>query len=241
MKDATQQRLLEAAEDVFARKGFKAASIREICRQAGANIAAVNYYFGDKERLYIETLKYAHRTCTEGTPFPEWDHATPALEKLRDFIATVVRRVMQPRSLSSLQLIMRELAQPTAACAEIVRDYIQPIAEKLIAVLGELMPESSIQERYLAAFSIVGQCHFYRHHRSVAAMLIGEEEFQKFNAELVAAHITMFTFRGLGLTDKKMNRRQNNSAQRPLDQPSESQPMKIAGPIHAHDGKERSG
>ena len=66
MTDGPETRLLEAAERVFAEKGYKAASVREICKQAGLNIAGVNYYFGDKERLYIEAVKYAHRGCTEG-------------------------------------------------------------------------------------------------------------------------------------------------------------------------------
>src|ERR1700720_1237146 len=119
MTDITRQRLLEAAEEVFADKGFKAASVRDICRRADANIAAVNYYFGDKERLYIEAVKYAHRGCTDGAPFPEWGPHTPPSEKLREFIHVMVSRMLSPQSAASLQLMMREMAHPTAACAEV--------------------------------------------------------------------------------------------------------------------------
>ncbi|MGA9754367.1 MAG: TetR family transcriptional regulator, partial [Desulfobaccales bacterium] len=52
----TRQRLLEAAGEVFAKKGFRNTTIREICRRARANLAAVNYHFGDKERLYLAVL-----------------------------------------------------------------------------------------------------------------------------------------------------------------------------------------
>jgi AcrR family transcriptional regulator len=199
MTDPTQQRLLDAAEQVFAEKGFKAASIREICRRAGANIAAVNYYFGDKDRLYIEAVKYAHRACTQGMPFPEWAPGTPATEKLRDFIRVMVTRMLEPQSAESLQLMVREMAQPTAACVEVVREYIKPIASKLGEILAELLPSASATQRTLTAFSIVGQCLFYRHHRAVAALLIGEDEFQKYSVELVADHIIAFTFKALGL------------------------------------------
>ena len=48
----TEKRLLEAAGEVFAEFGYRAATVRQICEKAGANIAAVNYYFGDKEKLY---------------------------------------------------------------------------------------------------------------------------------------------------------------------------------------------
>ena len=47
--EATQLKLLEAAGRVFAEKGFQKATVREIVKAAGLrNIAAVNYYFGDK-------------------------------------------------------------------------------------------------------------------------------------------------------------------------------------------------
>ena len=49
---ATRQRLLEAGLEVFARDGFRGATIERICRRAGANIAAAHYHFGDKRRLY---------------------------------------------------------------------------------------------------------------------------------------------------------------------------------------------
>ncbi len=45
----TRQRLIEAVGEVFAERGFRAATVRDICQRAQANVAAVNYYFGDKE------------------------------------------------------------------------------------------------------------------------------------------------------------------------------------------------
>jgi AcrR family transcriptional regulator len=203
MTDATQQRLLEAAEEIFAAKGFEAASIREICKQAGANVAAINYYFGDKERLYIETVKYANRACTDGAPFPEWGPDTPPVQKLRDFIRVMVTRMMTPQSTASLQLMMREMTQPTAACVEMVRDYIRPIAQRLGGILAEVMPAASDQERTLVAFSIVGQCHFYRGQRAVASLLIGEDNFRQLDVERVTSHITAFTLGALGLEGER--------------------------------------
>jgi AcrR family transcriptional regulator len=202
MTDATQQRLLEAAEEVFAEKGFKAASIREICDRAAANLSAISFHFRGKERLYIEAVKYANRACAGGMPFPEWSPGTPPREKLRDFIRVMVTRMMEPHSAASLQLMMRELAQPTAACVEFVQEYIQPMAAKLGAILAELLPQAPVRQHYLTAFSIVGQCLFYRFHRAVAALLVGEEEFQSYTAAEVANHITAFTFKALGLDER---------------------------------------
>jgi hypothetical protein len=55
---ATRKKLLAAAGRVFAEKGYHDATIAEICRLAGTNIAAVNYHFSDKETLYLEALRF---------------------------------------------------------------------------------------------------------------------------------------------------------------------------------------
>src|SRR5713101_107359 len=92
--DATQGRVLEAAGQVFADKGFEGATVREICQKAGVNIAAVNYYFRDKERLYIEAVKSACQRPAQQVPFPDWPAGTPALVKLQDFILVFARRML---------------------------------------------------------------------------------------------------------------------------------------------------
>src|SRR5512145_2556330 len=52
----TRQRLLDAAEALFARRGLAGTSVREITEAAGANLAAINYHFRSKENLYIEVF-----------------------------------------------------------------------------------------------------------------------------------------------------------------------------------------
>ena len=55
----TRARLLHAAERLFADRGFKKVTVRDICRAARANVAAVNYHFGDKLGLYREVMQSA--------------------------------------------------------------------------------------------------------------------------------------------------------------------------------------
>src|SRR5438105_1421475 len=138
----TKQRLLEAAEEVFATKGYEGASVEEITRKAGANRAAISFHFGGKERLYVETVKYAHRLCHQGVPFPEWPAGTPAVERLRGFIRTMVTRMVAEPDPFATQVMMREMAQPTAACVEVVREYIRPMADILRGLLAELLPDA---------------------------------------------------------------------------------------------------
>jgi AcrR family transcriptional regulator len=187
----TKQRVLEAAEELFATSGYDGTSVEEITRRAKANRAAVSFHFGGKERLYIEAVKYAHRNCIQGAPFPEWPTNTSATERLRGFIRTMIARMTADISAASAQLMMREMVQPTAACEEVVQEYIRPMASVLIGILDEMLPaEMSQRKRYLLGFSIVAQCLFYKTNRPIAAKLIGEDEFKKLDVETLSNHVT---------------------------------------------------
>jgi AcrR family transcriptional regulator len=188
---STKQRLLEAAEDLFAASGFDGVSVDMITRRAKANRAAVSFHFGGKERLYIEAVKYAHRNCIQGAPFPEWPTGTPPEMRLGGFIRTMLARMTTEISAASAQLMMREMVQPTAACEEVVREYIRPMADVLVQILDEMLPaDVPMPRRYMLGFSIVAQCLFYRTNRSVAALLMGEDEFRKLDVETLTEHVT---------------------------------------------------
>jgi AcrR family transcriptional regulator len=197
--DATPERVIEAAGEIFAEKGFDSATVREICHRGKANLAAINYYFGDKRRLYIEAVKRAHKNRAELFPLPEWKVGTPPQKKLADFVLTLLRRMISPAgSKWEGQLLLREIAHPTEACQELVRDYIRPNFEALGSILEELMPGATPEKRHLVGFSIVGQCLHYRVTAPVTRMLVSEGEFSRYQPEQLAEHITEFTLRGIG-------------------------------------------
>lgn len=196
----TIRRLLEAAGEIFAEKGFKGATVREITSRGGANLALVNYHFGDKERLYIEAVK--HAVCGEPADMRlEWPAGASPAAKLHDFILFQLRKFLDPNRPAWLAcLIMRELTQPSEACAELVRDYIEPRSKILIGILRELLPPNTPRSKvFLTAFSIVGQCHFYCSHRPIIRLLIGEDAYQHLDPDTLAEHITQFTLRALGV------------------------------------------
>ena len=197
--EATPKRVIEAAGEVFAAKGFDSATVREICRRGRANLAAINYYFGDKRRLYVEAVKRAHKNRADLFPLPQWAPGTPPAQKLREFVLTMLRRMISPEgSKWEGELLLREIAHPTEACQELVRDYIRPNFEALGCILEELMPDATPEKRHLVGFSIVGQCLHYRVTAPVTRMLVSEGEFSGYQPEKLAAHIAEFTLRGIG-------------------------------------------
>jgi TetR/AcrR family transcriptional regulator, regulator of cefoperazone and chloramphenicol sensitivity len=203
--DTTRVRILEAAGQIFADRGFEATTVRDICQAAGANVAAVNYYFGDKERLYIEAVVRAHRWRLDQAQLPEWDASTTPREKLADFILTFFRRVLGgPDDTWRTRLVMREIMQPSSACAEIAQSNIRPQFEILQSILRELLPaDTSDEELHLLAFSIVGQCLFYHVANPIIQNLVEESEHATYDVDKLSAHVTKFT---LGAIDARIAR-----------------------------------
>jgi AcrR family transcriptional regulator len=199
--EATKDRILAAAGRVFAERGFRDATVREICQAAQVNLAAVNYHFGDKERLYIESVKQAHRSRFDKVPMPQWSADTPPAGKLHDFIYTFLCRVLADDENDwQCHLMMRELASPTAACEELVRDYIRPHFALLQSIIAELVPrETSEVERHRIGFSIVGQCLHYRIAQPIVRLLVSPEEFERSGPAELAEHISRWTLAALGV------------------------------------------
>lgn len=196
--DTTRQRLLEAAGQVFAAKGFEAGTVREICERAEANVAAVNYYFGDKQRLYIDAVREAKCVRDEEVPLPAWPAELSAEDRLREFIRIMLLRTLGDRAEWHLELMLRELARPTAACREVVEDYIRPMAEELQRILRDLLPpDTSPDELWLVGFSIVGQCLFYYVQRPIVEQLVGPDHYRGLTTDLLADHIANFTLAAL--------------------------------------------
>ncbi len=194
--DDTQRRIFEAAGPIFAEAGFKAATVKRICDEAGANIGAVNYYFRSKEQLYIETVRHAYESCAASAPMPQWPEGTPARVRLRDFIRVFLTRlIVQKRPDWHTRLIMREVADPTpGACSEFVSNFVRPTFNVLSSILRDLLPdEVPADKRFLIAASIAGQCLHYHHSRHVIRLLAGEETFRDLDLDRLTDHITAFS------------------------------------------------
>jgi TetR/AcrR family transcriptional regulator, regulator of cefoperazone and chloramphenicol sensitivity len=193
-----RETLLNAAGQVFAEKGFEDATIRQICKKAGLNVAAVNYYFRDKKALYLEAVKLAN--CS-GAQTPQIDALpdAPPEQLLEAFVRQMMEMMLDDgRPSWHIELMMREMGRPTDACVELVRSFIGPKFEMLLQILDQLLPADVPKfDRNLHAFSIISQCLLYRYHRPVGRLLVGEEAYAALDVDRLTRHITDFSLAGL--------------------------------------------
>ena len=154
----TRARLLKAASRTFANNGYQESTIAEICEQAQANIAAVNYHFGDKQTLYLEAWRYAFNEELSRYPadggVPR--HA-PAEQRLAGRIGSLIRRIAAEDSYS-FAIIHKELAQPTQLLADILEKEINPQRQQMLGLLRECLGHTaSEQQLHYCHASIIGQ------------------------------------------------------------------------------------
>ncbi len=199
LQDTTKVRLLEAAGQEFAEKGFECSRIRTICERAQANVAAVNYHFGDMEQLYVQAVLEAHR-CGFESELGDEPEAAEAPEQLRSFIRHFLSRVLALHAPDDWRhrLMMREMLHPTPASDILIREAIRPRFERLTRILRQLCPEAEERKLQALAFSVIGQCLHYKMARSITERLIGAEAMEALDLDFLTEHITTFCLAALG-------------------------------------------
>ena len=196
----THDALLRAAGEVFADRGYRLGTIREICRRAGANGAAVNYHYGGKQALYTAVLRHAYRCALEKHP-PDFGVKTgaPAEERLRAFVHSFLLRIFDDGPCAWRgRLIAREMVDPTGALDRLVREEIRPQADLLrsivIAILGRPADEELIR---LCGCSVMSQCVFYFNCRPVLERLFPDQAVDAASVERLASHVVEFSLAAL--------------------------------------------
>jgi len=192
----TRQRVMEAAVEVFAEQGFRKATVRDICRRAHANVAAINYHFRDKEGLYTAVLQYAHQCACEKYPPQLGLRGNATLEqRLLAFVRSLLLRIFdEGRHAWHGKLMSREMFEPTSALDALVENNIRPLAQQLESIVSGLLGTRTNSELVrLCTMSIVSQCVFYHHARPVVNRLYPNQKYTLKDVDRLAGHITSFS------------------------------------------------
>jgi TetR/AcrR family transcriptional regulator, regulator of cefoperazone and chloramphenicol sensitivity len=194
--ELTRDKLIEAAGEVFADRGYRAATIREICRRAGANVAAVNYTFGDKMGLYTEVLRHSMRAAGQAAAMSAaLDSGLSPEGTIRGVIRARLMSLCQgPRPDWHIRLVMHEFSHPTPAMGRVVDEGMRPIYDRVRKAVGELigLPPDHETTR-LSVNSIVGQILFYTFSQPVLARLQPELKLTPEQLDRIAEHIADFS------------------------------------------------
>jgi AcrR family transcriptional regulator len=193
--DPTRERLVEAAGRVFAERGYYSTTVRQICRKAGVNVAAVNYHFGDKLGLYTEVLERSVRAAQIEAVRNALDQNAPPEDILRTVIRTRLRGVCRGDLPDwHFRLMVHELAQPTPALTRLMKKVSRPIYARLLDLIGKLiaLPPTD-QETRLCANSIMGQIFLYVLGGPLLARVWPELKMTSEQVERIADHIADFS------------------------------------------------
>ncbi len=207
VEDSVAWRILVAAGPIFADKGFSGATVREICDSADVNLASVNYYFGDKQQLYLQTVLLAREMRVQQVPTPVWQSGTSPEDKLQQFIEMILRRMVvgHPHIPWQVKLLVNEIQHPTDACQSLVHSYFRPFLESLSNVIGEVAGRPLAEdEAALLSMSVIGQCMIYRFAPETSRMALSycpvtnshAPDYQQALSQLTE-QITLFSIAGI--------------------------------------------
>ena len=156
---AKKEKLLAAAGDVFIEKGFRDATVAEICARAEANISAVNYHFGSKEALYQEAWRHSFAESLKAYPMDGGVSETAsAEERLRGQLTSMIQRIADENN-KDFFIAQMEIINPTGLLQEVMKTELIPMRQQTLALVRELLgPEATEQQVHYCEISIISMC-----------------------------------------------------------------------------------
>jgi AcrR family transcriptional regulator len=202
----TKQRLLAAASQLFAAHGFHATTMRAIAARARVNLASGHYHYGSKKELYLEVLR---AQFAEIRALLARRGAAPPASELGRLMRPALEALLRVRTTAMLDLLIgpppglhatlmqREMVDPSEALPIIVGEFIRPMMREVEQIVAHLEPGLSRAQVRDCAFSIVGQCLFYRFTMPAMLRIMGRRTYPRGMARAAAEHVSEFSLGGL--------------------------------------------
>lgn len=217
-KQNAREALLKAAERLFIERGYQAVSTRDLAEEAKVNLGAIQYHFGSKAGLFVETIYSMMQGsgCVTGRLMlgaPVSDREEAAL-RLCGFLFSFLDYLLRPRGPQACRLMFREVLGDTsrdrdmleALVTSFIRDFSGPTRDALVNVIGVINPSLSKTELNRSAHSLMGQCAFYFTHRPFTERLDAESYDDPRVFKEIGSHICAFSLRGLGCDENFISR-----------------------------------
>lgn len=206
----SKRKLLDAAEELFAEKGFDLVSVRDITKAAKANVAAVNYHFGGREQLIaLVVIRYIQPVNEERLARLEmaekkWPNKQVPLEEILDaFVRPLVTAVRKSELSERLycRMLGRILGMREEAFPPVIFDQLAHLREKYAKAITRVLPGLPEEDLiWRMHFTMGGMIHMLSHQEMLARMTGGASG--TLGADALVARFTRYAAAGLqeGLT-----------------------------------------
>jgi AcrR family transcriptional regulator len=194
----TRQRLLDAAIHLFSENGFKKVTVRDLCHRAHANVAAVNYHFGDKSGLYLEAFRLGVEDAKATNAEAQAAGAgKPPEEKLRAFLQVFMHRLNSPKRFPWLQRMMtHEMVDPTPALDLMIDEVIRPRLDYLSRIVADLLHCPVADPRVLRCANSISAQMFIYFWKSVSERVL-QAKVTENEVDALTEHILEFSLAGI--------------------------------------------
>ena len=201
-RSETRLRLLAAASEEFAQRGYANARVRHIVDQAKVNLAAVNYHFGGKEGLYRATLAHlAERRAADNAPIAQRRGRTPRA-RLERHVFSLLERYLEPHGAVLGRILAHEAMNPTTHLEGLIAESLGPELGYLRKLLAEAVPAASAAAVELAAIGVLGQCLLYQFAHPALGRVQPALPQGKTLCRAVSRHVAAMTLGGLTALEK---------------------------------------
>lgn len=160
LKPDTKDRILEAAEEFFAERGFAGTSMRALTQAAGVNLAAAHYHFGSKEGLFeaviqlrVEPISQEQRKQLDQLETRVGGDPPRAEEVVRAFLGPLLAAGSEP---GVERLVGRLYAEPRSLVQPIVERLFTDLSDRFASALARALPHTPVEELRWRFHFIVG-------------------------------------------------------------------------------------
>jgi len=200
--EQTMQNLLAAARKLFAERGFRSTSVRDIANEAGSNVAAVNYHFGSKENLYREVFR-GHKVAARergAAAVEEILKETNGRPSVESVLEAFARGSRKGRKLSEtrmwLMLMNRELLEPHLEPQFGFEEIIQPLLQILSRAISAASPDLGAKSMHMCIHSFLAQLA-HMDNLQVYLGALDSKEIPMLDFDEAIRHIVNFTSAGI--------------------------------------------
>jgi len=197
----TRERLLDAAEKLFAERGFAGASVREITAEVPCNLASVNYHFRSKDLLYQEVFRRRLAKMREQRLAVIRDSLSSAEQPaLVALLYTFASSFLEPYVTDGegrmlMHLISHEILEPHLPPGMFFEEIVDPVNGELASALLRVCPGLDLRAANCAVHSVVAQLLHFLNTQSYSGLLYTPEAQEALPGLL--DHIVRFSAAGI--------------------------------------------